>query len=116
MPIRGAQARQGGIALVKQATTAWRAVADFEGFVRTTLDDGEAMLAIRRIQKVAASLGGGWPRAIGRDGEGWGYDRSRVSCVRGQCSRALAVATAGRLSPSETHMFGSAWDCRFTNR
>ena len=33
---------------------------------------------------------------------------SRVSVVRIQCSRALAVATAGRLSPSETQTFGIA--------
>ena len=39
------------------------------------------------------------------DGEGWGCDR--VACLRYlvMCQRALAVAGAGRLSPSETHTF-----------
>src|SRR5260370_38043687 len=41
------------------------------------------------------------------DGEGWGCDRIAcpvISCYR---SWALAVATAGRPSPSETQTFGS---------
>ena len=46
------------------------------------------------------------------DGEGWGCDR--VACPVDswfrQRSLALAVATAGRLSPSETHTFGSLCD------
>lgn len=62
------------------------------------------------------------------DGEGWGYDRavgsnlfkySWVSMTFRSCSksqRELAVATAGRESPSDTHMFGSVCDCRFTKR
>src|SRR3981189_2516460 len=52
------------------------------------------------------------------DGEGWGCDR--VACLRCfvvcQRSRALAVATAGRLSPSDTQTLGSLLDCRFTKR
>ncbi len=62
------------------------------------------------------------------DGEGWGYDRVVCSylfkypflsmafrpCPKSQ--RELAVATAGRESPSDTHVFGSFCDCRFTKR
>jgi hypothetical protein len=47
------------------------------------------------------------------DGEGWGCDRVAcllvlICCYR--ASRALAVATAGRLSPSETQTFASLCD------
>ena len=30
--------------------------------------------------------------------------------------RDVAVAAAGRVSPSAIHAFGSVWDCRFTKR
>jgi hypothetical protein len=30
--------------------------------------------------------------------------------------RDVAVAVAGRVSPSAIHAFGSVWDCRFTKR
>ena len=42
------------------------------------------------------------------DGEGWGCDR--VACPVVSCYRALAVETAGWLSPSETQTLGSACD------
>src|ERR1700693_1714707 len=43
------------------------------------------------------------------DGEGWGCDRvAYLRCFF--CQWAVAVATAGRLSPSETHWFGSLCD------
>src|SRR5262249_46548213 len=48
------------------------------------------------------------------DGEGWGCDRGRVAPVFVQ--RDVAVANAGRGSPSETHTLGSVCDCRFTKR
>jgi hypothetical protein len=62
-------------------------------------------------KKVAASLGGGWPRAI-RSGTGRGGDvtGSRVLLLLLYCYLALAVATAGWVSPSETHTFGSLCD------
>ena len=46
------------------------------------------------------------------DGEGWDVTGSRnsVTAVEPQRSLALAVATAGRLSPSETQTFGSLCD------
>jgi hypothetical protein len=40
----------------------------------------------------------------------------RSSQIRGVKSnqRDVAVAAAGRVSPSAIHAFGSVWDCRFT--
>ena len=62
---------------------------------------------------------GGWlaAREPVWDGEGWGCDRVAGSkfLVRYR-SRELAVASAGRLSPSETHTLGSLCDCRLTKR
>src|SRR6186713_3161564 len=62
------------------------------------------------------TLGKVRPPAI-RSGTGRGGDvtGSRISVVA-QRSLALAVAMAGRLSPSETQTFGSLCDWRFTNR
>lgn len=75
-------------------------------------------------KKVRAALGGGAARARTRsgDGEGWGRDRIRVSFVSlsklvpGADHREAVVAAVGRVSPSETHMFGSLCDWRLTKR
>jgi hypothetical protein len=42
----------------------------------------------------------------------------RSSQIRGakRNQRDVAVAVAGRVSPSAIHAFGSVWDCRFTKR
>jgi hypothetical protein len=42
----------------------------------------------------------------------------RFSRIRGvkRNQRDVAVAVAGRVSPSAIHAFGSVWDCRFTKR
>lgn len=62
------------------------------------------------------ALGEAWPRA-NRSGTGRGGDvtGSRVSISFVQ-RRELAVAIAGRLSPSETQTLGSLCDCRLTKR
>ena len=74
---------------------------------------------IARLQKSCGQpLGEAWPRAI-RSGTGRGGDvtGSRVSSIPSvQRSRALAVATAGRLSPSDTQTLGSLCDWRLTKR
>src|SRR5882757_6246317 len=69
-------------------------------------------------KKLRPSLGGGSAaRDPVWDGEGWGCDRVACLLIPGcQRSLALAVAIAGRLSPSETHTFGSLCDCRLTKR
>jgi len=95
----------------------------------TRLGSDEMVSFVVTRQKVAASPGGElaahepvW------DGEGWGYDRvvgsylfkySILSMTFRSCSksqRELAVATAGRESPSETQVLASVCDCRFTKR
>ncbi len=54
------------------------------------------------------------------DGEGWGCDRVaylfRLSLLIYYWSRALAVETAGLVSPSETQTLGSLCDWRLTKR
>ena len=43
-------------------------------------------------------------------------DRSSQSRGVKRNQRDVAVAVAGRVSPSAIHAFGSVWDCRFTKR
>jgi hypothetical protein len=69
---------------------------------------------------------GGTRRAGGRP-PGGGPTACR-SCARGagiglrefeemkRNQRDVAVAAAGRVSPSAIHAFASVWDCRFTKR
>jgi hypothetical protein len=57
-----------------------------------------------------------------------GEGRPRADCARGagiglrefeevkRNQRDVAVAAAGRVSPSAIHAFASVWDCRFTKR
>ena len=70
------------------------------------------------LKKLRPALGGELAaREPVWDGEGWGCDR--VACPQNPVawwSWALAVAIAGRPSPSETHTFGSLCDCRLTKR
>ena len=74
-----------------------------------------AAATFRTAKKGAAASGGrgGRARARSGDGEGWGRDREREFL---SCQRDETVAGAVRGSPSETHRFGSDWDCRFTKR
>lgn len=67
-------------------------------------------------KKLRPSLGEARPRTI-RSGTGRGGDTtgSWVSVLE-KFQRALAVDTAGRESPRETHALGSLCDCRFTKR
>lgn len=52
------------------------------------------------------------------DGEGWGFDRVAFLLWASEAQRclALAVAIAGRPSPSATQALGSLCDCRLTKR
>jgi hypothetical protein len=62
--------------------------------------------------KGAAGLGGkaGRSRTRSGDGEGWGRDREREFLLAVQRAGDVAVAVAGRGSPSEIQTFGSACD------
>src|SRR3954454_13337236 len=87
-------------------------------------------ISILHRKSCGQALGEAWPRAIrsgtGRGGDVTGSRNSFVTClvafvqrclkVRSQRSLALAVPTAGRPSPSETHTFGSLCDWRLTKR
>ena len=66
-------------------------------------------------------------RRAGRSASGGRADRVQI-CARGAAiglrefeemkrnQRDVAVAAAGRVSPSAIHAFASVWDCRFTKR
>ena len=77
-----------------------------------------------RTKRPRASIHGRKKPAVGLRGEG----RPRADRARGagiglrefeevkRNQRDVAVAAAGRVSPSAIHAFASVWDCRFTKR
>ncbi len=85
---------------------------------RCNLTECGSHAGVLMAKKGAAGAWGSTGRARTRsgDGEGWGRDRVRGTPSLFASQRDVAVDTAGRGSPSETHTFGSDCDWRFTKR
>ena len=95
-------------------------MAEFHGDQTALVEGREGVIAFDADKiRCGQALGEAWPRA-NRSGTGRGGDvtgsRNLAASVANYWSLALAVDTAGLLSPSETQTLGSPCDWRLTKR